>query len=250
MADERTPRVVLLSSRESLRGLGAALRAHGGDLLRVEAIRAVPCEPRRGRGRVRRSHRPDAVVVASRHAAGPVLLSWVPPRPVGPELWAVGPGTAVALRRLGYRRVVQGRRLGLDGVLEALGPEPRSVLHLRSDIAGSGTARALRSRGHRVVERVAYRVRPRLPPIRRHAASLRRAGALVVTSPSVLAALRRAVDRTTLRSIGRRVPAVVLGDRTRRAAVASGFRRVVVAPETTPQRFARLLLRVAIDARS
>lgn len=251
MPAKRRPRlVVILSARETLRGLEAALRSMGLGARRVVAIRLEPVASKVARGRRRPSRAPDAVLVTSRHAVGPLLRFWTRPRGAGPrpELWASGPGTAARLRQLGYSSVRRGAGLGAEGIARALGPPARRLVHLRSDLAGPSLARALRARGHRVTEVIAYRVRPDPSAVRRCATGVLGAAAIVLTSPSATASLRTGLGRAAVRRIGRSTPAVVLGDRTARAARAAGFRTVAIAPTTDPQRFARVLLRAVDDA--
>lgn len=246
------PQVVLLSARETLRGLGPAVRAEGLRLRRIEAIRSHPAPLGGGRRGAAGRARYDTIIVTSRHAARRALLTWALAGKEGPmpEVWAAGPGTAAALRRLGVRRVRQGTGLGSDGIVRRLGARRRRVVHLRSDLAGHALARTLRAAGHQVREVVAYRVEPTPGEIRRRVAELRRAAALVLTSPSAVDSLRRAVGPKAVREIGRRTPAVVLGERTARAVAAAGFRTVAITPTPAPQRFARLLVRTVHDAAS
>lgn len=242
------PCVVLLGSRETLAGLGPAVRASGLRFRRVVALRA---EHARARAvpRPGRAARPvDTVLVTSRRAASPALRTWIRAQERAPEVWAAGPGTAARLRALGIGRVRRGPGLGAAGIVGAWKGGSRTVVYFRSDLAGGGLARALRARGHRVSELVTYRVRSQVAQVRRQARLLRSAGALVLTSPSVVATVRTALGPRSLRSVGARIPAVVLGPKTARSARKAGFRRLTVASDTTPQRFARVLVRVVADA--
>lgn len=250
MSRRPAPRVVLLGSRDTLAGLGTAVRSKGLRFSRVVAIRqegtSTPAVPERGSGR-----RPvDTLLVTSRHAVGPALRNWIRGQPRPPEVWAAGPGTAARLRAIGIGRVRRGVRLGAVGIVGAWGSRPRSVVHFRSDLAGERLARTLRAQGHDVREVVAYRVRSQVSEVRRHAEVVRNAGALVLTSPSVVETVRNALGPRSLRGIGGRIPAIVLGARTARAARSAGFRRVTVASDTAPQRFARVLVRVVNDGRA
>lgn len=241
--------VVLLSASDTLRPVGPAARALGLRWARIEAIRVEPRPRDRLAAELARLGPTDAVVVTSRHAATPTLVRWTRARPAAPPrvFWAAGPGTAERLRRLGVRHVRRGFGVGAEGILRRLGRGGSSVLYVRSDAAGELLGRALRANGHRVTEVVGYRVRPRRAELRRRRATILGAGALVLTSPTALKALRGALGVRTVRALGRATPAVVLGARTARAGRAAGFRRVVVAPTTDPQRFARLLVRTVSD---
>jgi uroporphyrinogen-III synthase len=252
MRSERSRDVVLLASRGALSGLGPAARSHRLRVRRVEAIRLEPSTT----VPPRRADRPppsfDTVIVTSRHAVGATLRAWVgpPSRAASVEAWAGGPGTAERLRRFGFRRVRQGVGLGASGIARRLGGRRRRIVHVRSDLAGSALARALRARGHAVTEVVAYRVRPNVGELRRRAPELRRASVVLFTSPSTVASLRAALGASRTRALGSDLPAVVLGERTALAAAAAGFRRVSVARTTLPQRLARQLARAAHDARA
>ncbi len=247
MAPRRRRTVYVLASQGSLRGLGAASARLGLTVRRIAAIRAVPRDPPR-RGRPRRPV--DAVVVTSRHAIGEELRRWTKRSRPGatPEIWAAGPGSAGRLRRLGYRRVRQGRRLGADAIADALGPRVRRVAYLRSDLAGERLARALRARGISVLEVVTYRVVPAPAAVARHARGLGSSAAVLLGSPSSVRALTKGLGPTTVRRWGRSWPAIVLGARTASAARAAGFRIVRVAATTDPQRLARELVRTVDDA--
>lgn len=244
------PLVVVLSAAETFVGLAPAARAVGLAVLRVEAIRPFRCRPRWVSGRAGDRAPIDTLLITSPHAVGRGLLTWS--RRLGggrtPEAWASGPETAARLRRAGFRAVRRGPGLGVEGLIGAIGPGTRSLVYLRSDLAGAGTARALRALGHRVLEVVGYRVIPRPATVRRHARAIRRASVIVLASPSAVLALRRALGVRPLRRLGRTVPAVVLGELTARAATAAGFRFVRASPSVAPQRFASFLVRVVADA--
>ncbi len=204
--------------------------------------------------RLERPPLPDTVVVTSRVAVEAGVRPWrrrSRHRAPSLDFWAVGPGTAAALRRAGVRRVHRAALVGARHLARALSPGgPRRIVYFRSDLAGPRLARALRHRGHRVVEVVAYRVRPPPPLTAPARAELARADLLVVTSPSGLLDLRRRLGGPVFSRVSRATPLVVLGDRSRRTARALGFRRVSVAPSTTAQRFTRHLLRELRHARS
>ena len=136
-------------------------------------------------------------------------------------------------------------------VARAIGRTPkRRVLYFRSDLAGPGLARRLRSQGHRVVDLVVYRLTSPAPLTSRDRQGLSRVDLLVVTSSSGLSDLRRRLGRSTLSHLAGGTPLVVLGNRSRRVARELGFRRISVAPSTTAQRFTRHLLRELRHARA
>lgn len=242
----RRPTVVLVSAPGTLEGIDARLRRAGVRPVRLRAI-----EPRAIRTEVwlpallKRSA-PDTVVVTSRAAVTVGVRPWlraVGARAYAADFWAVGPRTASALREIGVRRVRRPRAVGSIGIVRALGSRStRRVLYLRSDRAGPGLARSLRRRGHRVLDRVVYRLGTPRPLAARNQAVLMQADLLVVTSPSGLEALRSRVGAAAFSRLARGVPLVVLGDRSRKAALGLGFRAVSVAPATTAQRFTYYIL--------
>ncbi len=251
MAARARPEVVLLAANGTLSGLGPAIASSGLRLRRIAALRVVATSPRWLSGSEAFARTADTIVVTSRQAVDRRLVRWAhrPPGAPRPEIWAAGPGTAEALRRWGLQRVHQPTALGAEGVLHALGRRrPRAVLHVTSDLAGTELARRLRGQGHRVAQVVSYRVRPRLTAIREQREGIAAASALVVSSPSVVDGLRRALGPAATRRIGRTMPVFVLGERTARAARSAGLRRVSVAASTSPQRFARELVRAIRDA--
>jgi len=253
MPASRPPSVVLYSAPGTLAGVDSPLRRAGVRLVRLVAVVFRPVPPRLWLARLERIHQPCTVLVTSRTGVEAGVRPWARARgrtlpPL--EGWAVGPGTAEALRRAGVRRVHRARSTGATGLAEALGRStPRTVVHFRSDLAGPALARFLRGRGHRVVEVVVYRTEAvrRLTDRARRALVL--ADLLVVTSPSALSSLRRRLGARGFARISRATRLVVLGERSRKAAAALGFRRVSVAPSTTAQRFTRHLLRELRDAR-
>ncbi len=241
------PIVYLFASRGSLVGLGTAAAAAGLRLRRVEAIRAVARRTRIVSGRGLALDDFDTLVVTSRRAADARLRRWLPREKRAWTVWAAGPGTAAALRRLGVTRVRQGLGLGGPAIARAIGPAHRTILYVRSAEAGPMLARALRLRGHRVQERVTYALRTDRPRLRRQAARLSEAAAAIFTSPSALSATRAAEGPARFRLLARRLRAFVLGNRTRAAARRAGFRRVVVVGSADPQRLVRQLVRALGD---
>jgi uroporphyrinogen-III synthase len=254
MPRARVPTVVLCSAPGTLHGVDARLHEAGVRLIRLTSVEPRPVDPRHWLGIAARAPTPDTLVVTSRVAVEAGVRPWHRATgrfPRGLEVWAVGPGTATALRSAGLRRVRRPPALGAEAIARALArPSPRWVLHFRSDRAGPRLPRLLRRQGHRVIDLVVYHIGP---PPRWTSASRRqllRADLLVVTSPSGLSALDRQLGRRAFTRLSRAAPLVVLGERSRRAARRHGFRRVSVAPSTAPYRFSRYLLRELDDARS
>lgn len=248
------PTVVLLSAPGTLEGVDPLLRRAGVRAVRLASQEARAVDRSHWLERLARAPKPDTVVVTSRTGVEFGVRPWrnVSRRiiPV-PEFWAVGPGTAQALRRAGLRRVHRPSTVGASAVAAALDRRrPRMVVYFRSDRAGPGLARALRDRGHSVVDLVVYRLEAPAPLSARDRRELARAKLLVVTSPSGLSELRRRLEGRAFLRMRETTRLVLLGERSRRAARAHGFRSLSVAPSTTAQRFTQHLLRELRDARS
>ncbi len=241
------PTVVLAAAPGSLDGVDECLRKRRVRVLRIATVSVRPVPATKWLTAALERASPDTVVVTSRAGVEAGVRPWlraIPGRTRRPEFWGVGPRTARALRDAGVRRVRTPGKVGAAAVVRSLGRRPpRVILHLRSDRAGPGLARSLRRQGHRVLDRVVYRLGapPRLPVgVRRRLAA---AHLLVVTSPSGLVSLRRLLGHAALARIARDVRLVVLGERSRFAARRLGFRAVSIAPASTAQRFTGRLLR-------
>jgi uroporphyrinogen III methyltransferase / synthase len=250
----RSPTVVLLSSAGALEAVDPLLRRAKVRLVRVRSVEPRPVDPATWVDRLRRNPPVDTVIVTSRGGVAAGVRPWR--RAAGPfrpslAFWAVGPGTARALRAAGVRHVHRPGTFNADGVAHALrsGP-PRRIAYLRSDLAGSKLTRALRSAGHRVVDIVVYRLEMPPPLTVRERRAILAADLLVVTSPSVIADLADRLGRVAFARLARSTPVVVLGERSRQAAARRHFRKISVAPPTTAQRFTRHLLRELRDVRS
>lgn len=248
MTPNRTlrPTIVLVSARGTLPEVDLWLRRAGVRLVRIPMIAPQPIDPREWLQTLPEEPGPDTVVATSRVAVEVGVRPWkraMDLRGRSIEFWAVGPGTADAFRRAGVHRIRRPPAVGASALASALSRGPRrTILYLRSDRAGPGLARDLRRQGHRVLDRVVYRLgpTPRLTPREKELVS--RAVLLVVTSPSGLHELQQRLGRPAFFQLAERSHLVVLGDRSRKAAVQSGFRYVSVAPSTTAQRFTQHLL--------
>lgn len=245
MPKRAAPTIVLLVGRVTLQGIDARLRRAGKRVVRIISVETCPVQPRTWLPRLRRTPPPDTVVVSSGTAVEAGVRPWRQARTESedPEYWAVGPGTARALRRAGIHRVHRPRTVGTREVAHALsGRKKRAVLYFRSNAAGPRLARALRAEGHRVTDVIVYRLVAPSSLAREDLRELARADLLVASSPSALSSLRQRLDPPTFVRLCRSTPLVVLGEHSRRAARGHGFRKVSVAPPTTAQRFTRHLL--------
>ncbi len=243
----------MLSAPGTLSGIDPLLERAGVRVIRVPTIAPTPVPWERWRPRVDREVAVEVVVVTSRTGVAAGVVPWLShaaPATRRMEFWAVGPATARALRAAGIRRAVhRPTTVGTLALARALarGP-PRKIVYFRSDRAGPGLARSLRRRGHCVVDLVVYRVGSAPELTARVRRELAEADLWAATSPSALGSLRTALGARRFSARARRRGLVVLGERTRRAAAAYGFRRVSVAPATT-QRFTRHVLERLRDAR-
>ena len=240
------PMVALVSAPGTLEGVDTRLRRAGIRPVRLRTIEPRSIRPEAWLPALLKRSVPDTVVVTSRAAVTAGVQPWfraVDVREHPPEFWAVGPRTASALREVGIRRVRRARTVDSSGIARALGSrEPRRILYFRSDRAGPGLARDLRRRGHLVLDRVVYRLGTLRSLPTRDREILTQANLVVATSPSGLEALRSRMGRAAFARVSRNVPLVVLGHRSRRAALDFGFRTVSVAPSTNAQRFTYYIL--------
>lgn len=250
----RPPTVVLAAAEGSLEGVDERLRRAGVRVVRIGTVRIRPVPQGTWLPNLVRRSVPDTVVVTSRAAVDAGVRPWL--RAAGDvamraEFWAVGPRTASALRRAGVTRVRSPVVGGAAGLVRSFtARRSRAVLYLRSDRAGAFLPRRLRARGHRVYDRVVYRLAAAARMTAREQRLVAAADLWVVTSPSGVDALRRDLGRTAFRRAAERIPLVVLGTRSRAAALRVGFATVSVVPPTTAQRFTGRLLRELRHARS
>jgi uroporphyrinogen-III synthase len=251
MAKSRALNAVLLSAGGTLAQIDRPLRRAGVHLTRITSIETRPIPSNQWIQRIARPRAPDTVIVTSRVAVSAGILPWrreAGRLPRGLEFWAVGPGTARALREAHIRQVHRPPTASGDSVARALGRGGRrAIVYFRSDAAGPRLARALRRQGHSVADLVVYRLEGPSRLSRRTQQLLVSADLLIVTSPSALTNLRRCLDRRAFRGLAHTIRLVVLGGRSRNAARRIGFQRVTVAPSTSAQRFTRFLLRELRD---
>jgi uroporphyrinogen-III synthase len=250
----RSPRAIaVLSAPGTLAGIEPRLERAGVRVSRIPTIVPTPVAWDCWRARVDRIPRVDAVVVTSRSGVTAGVRPWLKhsaPTARSVDFWAIGPTTLRALRAAGVRRVRQPPTVGsLALAREFARKPPLTVLYFRSDRAGPALARRLRRLRHHVFDVVVYRLGPAPKLTAAARRDLASADLWIATSPSSLDALRARLGARRFAQLARGAGLVVLGERTRKAAVAHGFRRVSIAPATTTQRFTQHLLSELRDAR-
>ncbi len=247
MSHPRTSRIVFVGGAETLLGVERGLARHGVRVDRIPAFRYAPTAHDRLRKTLRRFGAYDVVLLTSKEAARVMVDLGAIPRSQGraahPKMVVGGPATARALSVAGIRATwspKQGVGRAIAGRLRHR--PPLRIVYPRSDRAGPGLAATLRRQGHTVLDLVAYRVLPVGPVSRSARWNLARADRLVVTSPSALSYLRRALDTRSFRALQRRRTLVVLGEKSARSARGHGFRDVRVAPSLSDASFRDFLL--------
>ena len=245
-------RIALIGGAESMRGIAERLARRGWSPIRVRAIRPEPVPVRAPPAWLDRVSPADLWIVTSRAVATTFLSvhpDWVRALRRIPEVAAVGPETARALRRLRVTNLRTVTRGGSSALLARLGPVAgRRVVYLRSDRAGPELARTLRARGARVLDRIVYRTRggSKLAPRHRE-----RVGAIpvwVVSSPSALMGFRTMIGAGVFHRHRGSVHAFGIGARTARALRESGVRHVQAPNESTEEGFTKLLEKALGDA--
>lgn len=216
--------VVITRPRAASARLAAALRARGARVLFAPLIRFAP--PRSWRALdqgIRALSRYDAVVFASANAVESFFSRARrrpdPPRVVG----AVGPATAEALARRGWKASVVPEDRRAEGLARALRlPKGARVLVPRAERGREALPRLLRAGGARVTVASAYRTLPDEAGRR----SLRRA--LAAGADAVCFASGSAVSAAGSLPRNGCVP-VAIGPVTAAALRARGLRPVVAA---------------------
>lgn len=239
--------IALASAPGSVAGLEAKLATRGWKLLRIVTVLYRPRPIEGMRGRIAAFGPFDTIVLTSHES----VVSFLGPfgselRRSGqrPDLWAVGPRTARAARALGLGTVHRAPQEGGHALALALRAGPkRRIVYPRSERAGPELGRQLRGMGHRVLDLVSYRLVPGRRLSRAEQAALRRASALVVTSPSAVSHLRRMVDRATFDALRSSVPVIAVGEQTCRAVRGHGFSGVRRSSNTSAQALTDSLLR-------
>ncbi|MCI4324830.1 MAG: uroporphyrinogen-III synthase [Thermoplasmata archaeon] len=248
------PRPVgLVAAVGTFTDLEDALRQSGRTVVRFDAILFEPVLPADRCRRLRRAPW-DGIVLSSPRGV-PLFLRPVfgraSPKTRRMVAYVAGESTAVEAERLGYTVVRPSDATGSGGILRAVpGGTPLRLLHPRSDVAGPGLARALRSAGHTVVDVVAFRTMtaPSMPG--RVRAGLLRAEVVVVSSPSAFRSLRSHLGPRAFRTLARTVAFRGLGPSTEGAVRRAGVRDVAVLDPGPGQRFTPATVGSLLDGRA
>ncbi len=245
-------RIALIASPGSLVALERRLARRGWRPVRLRAIWTEPVSVGSVPSWLRERPPGDLWIVTSRAVVTTFLAAhpeWMRRLRTMPELIAVGPESARALRGAGVPHIARVGRGGATALLAGVGPvRGRRVVYLRSDRAGPDLARRLRARGARVVDRIVYRTREAAPLPRRRRESVGSIPVWIVTSPSALVGFRRMVGRAVFLRYRGTVRGYAMGARTARAMRASGIRRVDSPKESSEEGFTKLLEKSLGDA--
>lgn len=230
-------RVLVTRAAEQSNELVSALRREGLDPVPVPTIE-VELEPAGGEldGAVHHLHAYAWVVITSASGAWAILnAARRIPADLGAPSWAaIGPATRGILEQEGIEIDLQpGRSSGAALAVELPVVAGDRVLVVRGDLADGKLAAALRTRGARVDEVVAYRTREAPEssrPLLRRALADGPIGAVVFTSGSTVRGL---VDLAHAEALDvASIPSVCIGPETAATARAAGFGVLAVA-ETT-----------------
>jgi uroporphyrinogen III methyltransferase/synthase len=181
----------------------------------------------------------DWIVIASRHAAAPVLAQ-LPAQPQGLKVAAVGTATAQVLRQRGWTVDIVPDDANAGSLIAALAPvakEGMRVLYPASSRALPTIAKGLAQLGAQVTQVEAYRTDA--------SASLdvadcrawierRQIGAVTFASPSAVIELERALGREDFDKLLTNAAAVAIGPTT--ARVLAEFGRAPVLAESATLR--------------
>jgi uroporphyrinogen-III synthase len=226
-------RTVLVTRPEGPSGpLAAGLRALGARVLRAPVIRfAAPRSFARLDAALRRMAEYDAAVFASPRAVESVFararaLGLKPAAP--PRVFAVGPATARALRRRGWRAVT-ARRRSAEGLAAAAGRVRGRILLPRAEQGRAVLPRLLRARGARVDAVTAYRTVPDRRGARRLRRAAARADAVVFASGSAVESFLDGLGAAAGRRLFARAAAASIGPVTGAALARRGIKAAVQA---------------------
>lgn len=237
--------VVITRPRALCSGLAAALRARGLQVVFAPLIKTAP--PRSWRAldaALRGLARHDAVVFASANAVDAFFRrarTVLRKRPAGPALAAaVGPATAKALARYGWKPSVVAKDARAEGLAAALRMKKGSrVLIPRAERGRKALARLLRAAGMVVTPATAYRTlcdHDGRRALRQAVAD--GAQAVLFASPSAVRSAANALGRTRMKKVFRKTAAVAIGRTTAAALKACGVRPAAVSKRPDSESFA------------
>jgi len=207
------PEVVVLTRKtEDNAGLAAELLGRGLAVIELPCVRTERLGDERALREVIGSLGPaDLLVLTSRAGAEAVTALGVPVRCA---VAVIGPATATAAERAGIRVTFIASHADSATLARELPLPSGEIVLARSDLADAELPAALRGRGARVRDVVAYRTISEVNgDIEAARASIANGAAVVVASPSALAALHGALGEATLRA----ATFVAIGPTTARA---------------------------------
>jgi uroporphyrinogen-III synthase len=244
--------VVLVTGPNSLPGFEARVRSLHRPCRRIQPIRFEAVARERLLAQLARFGDPVTTIVVTSREAVENLLVPLRERYHATEIVASGPRTAAHARSIGFLRVRECWPAGAEGVVRVLSGGPvRRIVYARSDRAGPSLSRRLRAKGHGVLDLVAYRT-VAASDTSGMAGQFSKPFVAVITSPSAMSELRRAMGQAEFARFRQNARPVALGAKTARAVRGHGLRNVRTAAlpdgrDATPQHFEVPLLRVLSD---
>lgn len=239
-------RTVVVTRPRALSGrLAAALRTRGARVVFAPLIKTVaPRSFRALDAALRGLARYDAVAFASANAVDAFFgraRTLLRKRPAAPPLVAaVGPATAKALERRGWKPSVVPDDARAEGLAEALRlPKHARVLLPRAERGREALPRLLRAAGARVTLATAYRTLSDHDGRR----VLRQgitdgAHAVLFASPSAVRSAANALGRDRMKGVFLKVAAVAIGPTTAAALKSCGVQPAAVARRPDAETFA------------
>jgi uroporphyrinogen-III synthase len=230
--------VISLRPRGGNEGLRRAAARHGGGLLALSPWKLQTLDDADSRAGLRAALAASRVMFTS-PAAAHAAAALQPMRPLPGQAWfAVGAGTALALRRAGVDGVISPERMDSEGLLAL--PELQrlhdTTLGLVTAPGGRGTLTpALQARGARVIRADVYRRVP-VTPSPRALAAVRGLAAPAVLAVSSGEALQLSVESLPADVLARlrALPVAAASERLVELARALGFPHCHRAPSARP----------------
>ncbi len=231
--------VISLRPRGGNQTLRRAAAQRGAGLLALAPWKLETIDTPDSRAELERALSADRVMftspAAARAAAALVTLRATP----GQYWFAVGSGTANALRRVGIPDVAAPLRMDSEGLLALPGLQQLhgTSLGLVTAPGGRGTLPpALEARGARVIRADVYRRMPVLPPARALAAvqTLHAPAVLAVSSGEALALVLETLPTVVIARL-RTLPVVAASERLAALAREAGFSPCLAARSARPR---------------